>query len=201
MDDDLETGLVEHVRGGDAGALERLLERWGDRVHRVAFAVTRDARESEEVAHVVFLRLIRGRQRFERPSALATWIYRETVRAALARPRAARSDAEPSLERDLPVFAPDGRRAGDPAVLLSDWSERPDDELAAESRVVVERALESLPAHDRAILILCDVERLPSTDVAEVMGETVAGVKSRAHRARMALREQLTRHLTPPRRP
>jgi len=52
-----------------------------------------------------------------------------------------------------------------------------------------------LPDHYRAVLVLRDVEDLPNAEIAEAIGESVASVKSRVHRARMALREQLTRHL------
>ena len=57
------------------------------------------------------------------------------------------------------------------------------------------RALDRLPAHYRAVLVLRDVEELSTEEVAEMIGESVASVKSRSHRARMALREALTRHL------
>ena len=59
-------------------------------------------------------------------------------------------------------------------------------------------SLDALPPHYRAILVLRDVEDLSNEQVAEVIGDSVASVKSRLHRARMALREQLTRHMAQP---
>ena len=77
-----------------------------------------------------------------------------------------------------------------------DWSATPEGELlSGEARQILEEGLALLPEHYRAILVLRDVEELSNEEVAEVLGESVASVKSRLHRARMALREVLTRRL------
>ena len=102
------------------------------------------------------------------------------------------------LEDYLPTFKADGHREGDRALLLADWSQTPEDELlSGEARAILEEGLALLPEHYRAILVLRDVEELPNEEVAEVLGEPVSTVKSRLHRARMALREVLTRRLAP----
>jgi RNA polymerase sigma-70 factor (ECF subfamily) len=67
--------------------------------------------------------------------------------------------------------------------------------LSGEAREILEDGLAFLPAHYRAILVLRDVEELSNEEVADALGESVASVKSRLHRARMALREVLTRRL------
>lgn len=69
--------------------------------------------------------------------------------------------------------------------------------LSRETRDILSRAIEGLPDQYRAVLILRDVEGLSNEEVAEVVGETIPAVKSRLHRARMVLREELTRHLGP----
>ena len=72
----------------------------------------------------------------------------------------------------------------------------PEDELlSGEAREIMEEGLALFPEHYRAILVLRDVEELSNEEVAEVLGESIASVKSRLHRARMALREVLTRRL------
>jgi len=79
--------------------------------------------------------------------------------------------------------------------VLADWSRRPDEELLSrEARAVIDRTLGRLPAHYRAILVLRDIEGVSNEEAARLLGETVASVKSKLHRARMALREALTRH-------
>jgi RNA polymerase sigma-70 factor (ECF subfamily) len=134
---------------------------------------------------------------FEERSALGTWIYRVTANAALIKRRGKRVELEVHLEEYLPRFLEDGHREGDRDFLLADWSQKPDDAAQmVETRAVLTQALERLPDTYRAVVLLRDLEGLSNEEVAEVLGETVASVKSRLHRARMALREQLTRALT-----
>ncbi len=103
-----------------------------------------------------------------------------------------------SLEKHLPTFKDDGHRAGDRSFVLADWSGTPERELlSGEARKILDTAIDNLPDHYRAVLILRDVEELSNGEVAEIVGDSLASVKSRLHRARMALREQLTRHLGP----
>jgi RNA polymerase sigma-70 factor (ECF subfamily) len=69
--------------------------------------------------------------------------------------------------------------------------------LSGETRQILSQAIDALPDQYRTVLVLRDIEGLPNDEVAEIVGESVAAVKSRLHRARMALREKLTRHLSP----
>lgn len=191
-----ELKLVERLRGGDAAALETLMEHYGSRVYRLAHGITRNEADAEEVAQDVFVNLFRKIETFEGRSALGTWIYRVAANAALIKRRGKRFELEVALEEQLPTFLEDGHRAGDRAWVLADWSRTPEEQmLSAETRAVLNRAIDELPDHYRAVLVLRDVEGLSNEEVAEALGESVPTVKSRLHRARMALREQLTRHL------
>ena len=198
MVDQTETTLVERLRSGDAAALETLMERYAPRVYRLAYGITRNQADAEEVVQDVFLNLFRKIDSFEGRSALGTWIYRVAANQALIKRRGKRFELEVALEEQLPTFLADGHREGDRAWVLADWSRTPEEELlAGEAQAVLDRAIESLPDHYRAVLMLRDVEGLPNDEVAEALGESVATVKSRLHRARLALREQLTRFLAP----
>jgi RNA polymerase sigma-70 factor (ECF subfamily) len=133
---------------------------------------------------------------FEGRAAVASWIYRVTTNVALNKRRGKWRELETSLDDSLPTFKADGHREGNHAFLVADWSRRPDDELlAGESRRILDAALARLPEHYRAVLVLRDVEELSNEEVAETVGDTVPAVKTRLHRARMALRELLTRGL------
>ena len=194
---DLE--LVERLRAGDAAALEPLMERHAARVHRLAYGITRNEADAEEVVQDVFLTLFRKVHTFEARAALGTWIYRVTTNAALMKRRGKRAEVEVSLEDSLPRFLPDGHRAGDRSFLLADWSNTPEEELLSrEAGALLRRAIDDLPARHRAVLLLRDVEGLSNEEAADALGESVPSVKSRLHRARMALRERLTRSLAPP---
>lgn len=186
----------QRTGAGDPTAIETLMAEHSGRVYRLAFGITRNHADAEEVTQDVFLTILRKGGTFEGRSALSTWIYRVASNAALNKRRGKWREMEVSLEAQLPTFKEDGHRRGDPAYLTADWSADPERAvLQGETRRVLEQALDTLPPRYRAILVLRDVEELSNEEVAEVMGESVGSVKSRLHRARMALREQLTRHL------
>ena len=193
-----EAGLVERLRAGDSAALEALMSEYASRVYRLAFGITRDQGDAEEVAQDVFLTLATKTAMFEERAALGSWVYRITTNAALNKRRGKRREVETSLEEHLPAFQADGHREGDRTYLLADWSQNPERELlSGETRRVLEQALDALPERYRAVVTLRDVEELSNEQAAELLGESVASVKSRLHRARQALREQLTRSLAP----
>lgn len=194
METGAELELVERLRKGDVTALEALMERYAPRVWRLAYGITRNEADAEEVVQDVFLNLFRKIGAFEHRAALGTWIYRIAANAALIKRRGKRFEREVALEEQLPKFLDDGHRAGDRAWVLADWSRTPEEELlTAETRAVLNRAINALPEHYRAVLVLRDVEGLGNEEVAEALEESVASVKSRLHRARMALREEPTR--------
>lgn len=193
-----DAALVERLRGGDPTGVEGLMERYASRVYRVARGITRCDEDAEEVVQDVFLSVARKIDSFEGRAALGTWIYRIAANAALIKRRGKRFEQEVSLENHLPTFRDDGHREGDRAFLLADWSQSPEQELlSGETRRILNQALDDLPDQYRAVLILRDVEGLSNEETAEALGESVASVKSRLHRARMALRERLTGHLAP----
>jgi RNA polymerase sigma-70 factor, ECF subfamily len=188
-----EAALIGRLRRRDTEALEILMERHAARVYRVAFGITRNDADAEEVVQDVFLSLFEKIAAFEERAALSTWLYRVATNTALLRRRGKRLELEVSLEDQLPTFRDDGHRAGERSFLLADWSSSAEDGLLSdETQALVRRAIDILPPHYRAVVMLRDVEELSNEETAEILGEPVSSVKSRLHRARMALREQLT---------
>jgi len=171
------------------------MRQYSGRVYRLAYGITRNSADAEEVVQDVFLSVIRKGESFEGRSAVGSWIYRITANAALNKRRGKRAEVETSLEELLPTYKADGHRDGDRAWVLADWSHNPEDDLLSnESRASLSRAIQKLPEHYRAVVVLRDVEGLSNEETAELLGETVASVKSRLHRSRMALREELTHY-------
>lgn len=192
-----EAALIARLRRRDTEALEILMERHAARVYRVAFGITRNDADAEEVVQDVFLSLFEKIAAFEERAALGTWLYRVATNTALLRRRGKRLELEVSLEDQLPTFREDGHRAGERSFLLADWSASAEDGLLSdETRALVRRAIDMLPPHYRAVVMLRDVEELSNEETAEILGEPVSSVKSRLHRGRMALREQLTHVLS-----
>jgi RNA polymerase sigma-70 factor (ECF subfamily) len=188
--------LLAGAAAGDAAALETLMGRHSARVYRLAYGISRNIADAEEIVQDVFMQLVLKGGSFEGRAALGTWLYRVTTNTALNKRRGKRHQLETSLDELLPAFTPDGHRAGERGDLVTDWSATPDRELlSGESRRLLEEAIDRLPDHYRAVLILKDVEELTNDEVAAAVGDSVAAVKTRLHRARMAVREHLTRRL------
>jgi RNA polymerase sigma-70 factor (ECF subfamily) len=195
---DTDAELLGRLCAGDTDALETLMRQYGNTVYRLAHGITRSAADAEEVTQDVFLTVLRKGASFEGRAALGSWIYRVTANAALNKRRGKARQLETFLEDALPQYRDDGHRDGDRTFLLADWSASPEHTLlSGEARAVLAAAIDALPDRYRAVLVLRDVEELSNEQVAEMIGESVASVKSRLHRARMALRELLTRHLAP----
>lgn len=186
--------LVAGLQRGDAEAIEALVEQYGRWIHRVASRVLGDPRDAEDVTQDVLLVVIRKVGTFKGEAAFSSWLYRIAVNAAYGRLRWRRARAEVALEPLLPVFDSEGRHVR-PVV---DWSPRVEDPAAAgEARAALERAIARLPDEYRIVLVLRDVEGLTNEATADSLGLTVAAVKSRLHRARLALRQQLADFFAP----
>jgi RNA polymerase sigma-70 factor (ECF subfamily) len=178
------------LTGAEQG-IDRLMERAAD-LYRLAYGITRSHAEAEAVLRAVLVRAAAGEAASEKPA----WGRRAVVRAALARQVPAGPEVAAVGAGALPAFSPDGHRLGAGQVDRADWSGLPDAALlGGAGRAALERALDALPVPVRAALLLRDVERLAWTEVAEALGEPVATARTWLHRARMAVREQLTRAL------
>jgi RNA polymerase sigma-70 factor (ECF subfamily) len=192
-----EAELIDRLRRRDTDALEILMQRHAARVYRVALGVTRNEADAEEVVQDVFLSLFEKIGAFEERSALGTWLYRVATNSALLRRRGKRLELEVSLEDQLPTFKDDGHRAGERSFLLADWAASAEEGmLSGETHALVRRDIDLVPPHYAEVVVLSDIEELSNEEAAVILEEPVSSVKSRLHRARMALREQLTLLMT-----
>jgi RNA polymerase sigma-70 factor (ECF subfamily) len=183
--------LVDRLKRGDEDAFGTLLARYRGKVYGLAMTMTRNPQDAEEVTQDVFLAVYRKIGAFNGRAAFSTWLYRIASNAALMKLRGRRSEPHLPIEENGAVFTPEGRFARP----VADWSEVPEDRLlAAESRRVLKQAIEALPPDYKAVVVLRDIEGLANPEVAEILGATVLAVKSRLHRARLALRARLAAH-------
>jgi RNA polymerase sigma-70 factor, ECF subfamily len=186
---DRDADLVDALRSRDATAAEQLIAAYGDRAYSLAVRMTGNREDAEEALQDAFWSVIRAIDTFRGDSAFGSWVYRIVANAACQklRRRARRRDSI-SLEEVLPRFDEHGRFVG----LIGDWSTTIDDPaLQTELRNALTGAFAELPDHYRAAIVLCDVEGLPMAEVADCLGITPAAAKSRAHRARLLLRQRL----------
>ncbi len=190
---DGDAGLVEALRREDPEAPELLVERFGDRVYRLALRITGSNEDAEEAAQDALWTAARKIQMFKGESAFGSWLYRITANTAYQKLRSRRAKAaEIALDDVLPVLDQNGRHF-EP---MDDWSNRVDEKaLQSELRRVLAEAIDALPPDYRTALVMHDVEGLPNPDVAAALGISLAAVKSRVHRSRLFVRKRLADYM------
>lgn len=186
---DEELSLVEACKAGDAAAFEQLVKRHSARVFSIAQHITHHREDAEDVVQDAFLKAFRNLDQFRGNSQFSTWLIRITVNESLMKLRKQRRHAEVSLEGylqtdDSPV-----------AFQLEDWAPNPE-ELYRESelRAILKSELQELSTSLRVVFVLRDIQELSTEETAEVLQLTPVAVKARLWRARLRLRERLTRH-------
>lgn len=183
-----EKELLDRLRRGDADAFESLVRETTPRLLAVTRRLLRSEEDAQDAVQEAFLSAFRSLERFQGDALLSTWLHRIAVNAALMRLRSRRRKPEESLEDLLPRFLEDGHHEKTPAP----WRENLDVALESrELRAQIREAIDGLPDAYRNILMLRDIEELDTAEVAEILGISAGAVKTRLHRARMALRTQL----------
>ncbi len=176
--------LLEAVRTGDRGALDELLTRHQPRVYRFGLQMCRDSEDAKDVLQETLLAVARNVKDFRGASSVSTWLY--TIARSFCIKKRRRSKFAPEREEPLDL-GPEGE-----AARIADPGRAPDESLAGRQiESALERAIGELEPMYREVLVLRDLEGLTAPEVAEVMGLTVEAVKSRLHRARLAVREKV----------
>jgi RNA polymerase sigma-70 factor (ECF subfamily) len=190
---DADAALVEALRREEPDAAAQLVEKYGDRVFRLARRITGSNEDAEEVAQDALWTAARKIHTFKGESAFGSWLYRITANAAYMKLRSRRAKAhEIALDDVLPHFDEEGRHF-EP---MDDWSSRVDEQtLQGELREVLEDAIDALPPEYRTAVVLHDIEGLSNPDIAETLGISLPAVKSRIHRSRLFLRQRLSDYL------
>lgn len=175
--------LLAAAQGGDRRALEALLDRHQAQIYRFGMKMCRDAEDAQDILQETLLAMARGIGDFRGASSLATWLYAIARSACIKKRR--RSKFAPD-ETSLDAAGAEETRA------LRDPARLPDDVLAGKQvEAALNQVLSELDPLYREVLVLRDGEGLTAPEVAEVLGITVQAVKSRLHRARLAVREGL----------
>lgn len=189
------TELVTRAKRGDSSAFDRLVDLHAPAVYNLAFRVTRSREEAEDCVQETFVRAYTGLRNFRGEAAFSTWLYR--VALNVARENAKKRSRRPLPASDLisqdsddpPDLDRVGRREG-----LQDRS--PEEAVVvAQKRTVILRAVHSLPAHHREVILLYDLQGLSYGEIAGILRVRVGTVKSRLNRARLALKDALLEHL------
>lgn len=170
---------------------ELVFREYAPRIYHIARRMLGNDTDAEDVTQEVLLQVIRKLDTFRGESQLGTWLHRVTVNAALAyrQKRANRQKHETSEVVD------DLAEISGPTGSISRWNVSPEEPvLAAEQTELIEKAIKSLPEPFRDVYVLADVEGLPNAEIGDMLGLSVAAVKSRLHRARLRMRDALAPH-------
>jgi RNA polymerase sigma-70 factor (ECF subfamily) len=179
-----DEALVLRAQQDDERAFGELIGRYETKVYSLAMKMLRNPEDAEDVLQETFLRAYRGLKSFRGNSTFSTWIYRITANSALMKLR----------KKQLPTVSIEDADEREVPLNIADWAPGPVEQLLTlETQQAMSEAIESLPAEFRQVFVLRDLEGHSNADVAEILDLSVAAVKSRLHRARLKVRNHLTR--------
>ena len=175
--------VVKQVLAGEIALFEILMRRYNQRLYRVSRSILRDESEVEDVIQDAYVRAYTHLNQFAGDAKFSTWLTKIAVHESFARLRRrgrfVEIDSIPDVE-------------GNNMTVFSSKTRNPEQQvLDNELRVVLERAVDKLPEVYRSVFMLRDVEEMSTAETAECLGISEEAVKTRLHRARALLREEL----------
>ena len=183
-----DAALVARAQAGDQGAFAALVNEYSRKIYRLAKNITQNDEDAEDVLQESFLKAYEHLSGFQGASKFYTWIVRIAVNESLMKLRKRKGDRFVSL--DEPVETGEDMVKREIAV----WEDNPEQRYSREEmQQILDEAVESLKPDFRTVFMLRDIEELSTEETAEALGISVPAVKSRLLRARLALREKLTR--------
>ena len=179
---------MAQAKAGDQSAFAELVNRYERKIYRLAKNITRNDEDAEDVLQDAFLKAYTHLDSFKGDSKFYTWIVRIAVNEALMRLRKRKNDRSVPLDEPVELGEETVQRE------IAVWEDNPEQQYSQEEwRRILDEAVDSLKPDFRTVFVLRDIEELSTEETAETLGISVPAVKSRLLRARLALRERLTR--------
>lgn len=195
MEKDQEIQLAKALAAGEPEAFERFVGYFRTKIFRYTWLMCGHREDAEEVSQETLLKVFESFEQLREPENVRAWVFRIARNACLMKRRKSvfAPAQELSLDELMPAAHHDG---GEVRIEIADWSGLPDAQvLRSELRGVLHRAIEELPDTYRPVLILRDVEELSTEEAAQVLDLSTDVIKTRLHRARLALRQKLDAYL------
>ena len=188
-----EQALVDRARAGDANAFTELVEKYERKIFRLAKHITQNDEDAEDVLQESFMKAYSNLDSFQGQSKFYTWLVRIAVNESLMRLRKRRTSKTVSLDQDIETDEDTVPRE------VADWSPNPEQMYGqAELKEILGKTIQGLPASFRTVFVLRDVEGLSTEETAEALDLSIPAVKSRLLRARLQLRERLSKYFRQP---
>jgi len=182
-----DTDLVNQCRRGDSSAFGGLVARYQDRVFNACLRLCGNRNDAEEFTQEAFVKAYVSLDRFDGRASFYTWLFRIAVNLTISAHRKARPG--PMVSMHARVADGDGQGLSD---RMEGPSAMPHERCEMSERdEAVAKALASLDEEYKSVIVLRDIEALGYTEIADILGVPTGTVKSRLHRARLALREML----------
>src|ERR1039457_603304 len=184
-----EMELVRRAKRGDDSAFEELVRRYDRNVFRIAQHITQNREDAEDVVQDAFLKAYGNLAQFQEQSKFYTWLVRIAVNEALMRLRRRRPERMVSLDEDIKTEDDSMPRE------VADRAPNPE-QLYSQGglKEILGKTIQGLPPSFRTVFVLRDVEGLSTEETADALDLSVPAVKSRLLRARLQLRERLSKY-------
>ena len=188
--DDL--ALVHACKNGDYAAFEEIVKRYDRKLFRIAQYLMHNREDAEDAVQEAFVKAFQHLDQFREDAKFSTWLTRIAMNQSLMMLRKRRSSKEVSLDEDFQ--SDDGRLP----IEIADWAPNPEDLYqATQLREILRKTLQKLGPGLRVVFVLRDIEGFSLEQTAEALGLSVVAVKARSFRARLQLRERLSRYFKP----
>ena len=192
-DDDL--ALVHASRGGDVAAFEQLVKRYDGKLLRIAQNVTHNPEDAEEAVQEAFFKAYQKLGQFREHAKFSTWLIRITLNESLMKLRKRRAILEQLVDNDVDADSDSERRPFD----VADWAPNPEMLYrASEFREILITSLQRLSPALKVVFVLRDIEEHSLRETSEILNLTETAVKTRLSRARLQLREDLSKYFKMP---
>lgn len=185
--DDL--ALVRACKTGDCAAFEEIVKRYDCKLFRIAQYLLHNREDAEDAVQEAFLKAFRHLDQFREEAKFSTWLTRIAMNQALMVLRKRRS------KREVPIDGDFDTDDGTLPIEIADWTPNPEDLYrAGQLREILRNTLQKLGSGLRVVFVLRDIEGLSLEQTAEALGLSVVAVKARSFRARLQLRERLSKY-------
>ncbi len=186
-----EVELARDLIAGKPEAFDRFVEVFRSKIFQHSLMTCGNREDAEEVTQDTLFKVFEKFSELREPERIRAWVFRIARNACLMKKR--RSVFAPQQELSIEEFLPNSTQDGGRRRLeIADWSALPDDQvLRTELRDVIHEAIEQLPDMYREVILLRDIEELTTEETAQVLDVSLEVVKTRLHRARLAIRQKL----------